>query len=139
MNDLKERLAAFFKANPNVHTAYVTSDGNIFSAYTYAHNWSTYFQNKTIEEYHSREFIASKSDDSKTENKNDGESFKEVSAVIDSEREALIKRHIEWFDTKPAYNISLDKLKEKVEAAEKASNEASEEPVQGAETELANN
>lgn len=128
MKDLKERLAAFFKANPNVQTAYVTSDGNIFSAYTYAHNWSTYFTNKTIEEYHSREFVALKNKNSNTENKNDNEPLIDVSAVTDSEREELIKRHIELFDTKPAYNISIEKLKEKVEAAEKPLYEASKAP-----------
>lgn len=104
--------------NANVTRVYVTSDGCLFRALHYANDWKTRLTDREIETY--SRFPDLKKETHATivgENQEDN-TDPVVETNVDSdnkERDALVKEYIELFDTRPAHNIGLEKLKAKIE------------------------
>lgn len=109
---IKQNVEALFadKKNANVNTLYATSDGNIFRAEHYAENWKADNPKLTIEVF--RRPVAEKLANEDA----DGEAnvAGSTESTTDTVREDLVKQYIELFDTKPAHNIGLDKLQDKI-------------------------
>lgn len=113
----EQEAKAFFadKKNDNVNKVYVTSDGNLFRAEHYADNWKTQLTDRTVEAY---ERPSTKKADVSLTDKTSGDDAKTDSQADDNTalRDEMVKEYIELFDTKPAHNISLEKLQDKITA-----------------------
>lgn len=113
-NKYEQEAKAFFadSKNANVNTLYATSDGSLFRAEHYADSWKTQLQNKEVEIYHRN---PTKTDITKDEDQSEIEKEEILPEGSDANiREGLVNQYIELFDTKPAYNIGLDKLQDKI-------------------------
>lgn len=115
----KEKIAqeveALFanKAKANINTFYATSDGHIFSAEHYANNWVASNPKLTIEVFRRPDPAVADTETSADHGETVGESSE---GTEDAVRADLVKQYIELFDTKPAHNIGLDKLQDKITA-----------------------
>lgn len=119
----------FFSENEGVDKVYFTSDGNMFRAEHYAHNWKVSLKDQAVTPVTRAEALglpASTEDDTDTDGQGGGstggntdEGGKPEGGADDAkaERDALVKRHIELFDTKPV-GLSIEKLKAKIAAKE---------------------
>lgn len=112
----EQEAKAFFadKKNDNVNKVYVTSDGNLFRAEHYADNWKTQLADRTVEVYErpsTKKLDVNESSTSPDAPKKDSPA-EEKSTL----RDEMVKEYIELFDTKPAHNISLEKLQDKITA-----------------------
>ncbi|SJN38289.1 hypothetical protein FM120_11120 [Sphingobacterium faecium PCAi_F2.5] len=109
---IKQDVEALFanKKNANVNTLYATSDGNIFRAEHYAENWRASNPKLTIEVFR-RPVVEKASNEGANDDANIAGS---AESTTDTVREDLVKQYIELFDTKPAHNIGLDKLQDKI-------------------------
>lgn len=135
-----EKAEAFLAENKNVNIVYFTSDGQMFRAEHYANSWAASLKDREIDVHirSSNNILDKFNDKLKTESAasledagstGNGDSNSDATSD-DDERKALEKEHIELFDTKPAYNIGLDKLKAKI-AEKKAELEAESHIVTG--------
>lgn len=122
MSDNKKKFEqeaeAFFadKKNSNFNTVYATSDGSLFRAEHYADNWKTQLLNKEVEVYHRNPVKAEVTPDQELDNDQESNSSNDSTSSTGNVREDLVKQYIELFDTKPAHNISLEKLQDKITA-----------------------
>lgn len=133
----EQKAKAFFaeKKNANVNAVYITSDGNLFKAEHYAVDWKRGLSDKAVAVFKRPSKVQDIID------KVIADKFAEGDNTVDDgektgqseEREVLITRYIELFDTKPrsAHNIGLDKLRAMIaekEAELAKENEGSQEP-----------
>jgi len=103
------------KKNANSNSLYVTSDGNMFRAEHYADDWKKSLTDKEVEVYRRDPIKVDISTDESVDNA--GHSSTETSkGSEDAVREELVKQYIELFDTRPAHNIGLEKLQDKITA-----------------------
>lgn len=123
--DLTKRADEFFKENVGADRVYFTSDGNMFRAERYAKNWAGFLTDKTISPIFKN---GEQSDPIVTDGAGDGAGAGGetggASGAGDGgsgdEREELVKRYIELFDTKPNHMTGIPKLKEKIAEKEAA-------------------
>ena len=116
----EQEAKAFFAdgKNKNVNVIYATSDGNLFRAEHYADNWKTQLTDKAVEVYHRNPAKTESTSgiNSTDQNEDIDDKSKGSEGNTDAVREELVKQYIELFDTKPAHNIGLDKLQDKITA-----------------------
>jgi|GEM_PF-1613603 len=124
---LQENVKDFFAKNKGVDRVYITSDGQLFRAEHYANNWAASLkdrtvsvENRSLKERLDRIIDTSKATKGSTEGTEDSTGGQDdaTGSTGDGaadERAELVKEYIELFDTKPAHNIGLDKLKAKID------------------------
>ena len=113
--EILEALKVIFQKNPEVNNLYLTSDGNIFRAEHYAHNWRGSLLDKTITTVTRAEVMGVKAvpaADEDSTNAGNGESGTGNGA--DDEKAEAVKRYIELFDTKPNNFMKLETIKTKI-------------------------
>lgn len=119
-----EKAKAFFAKNKNVNRVYFTSDGQMFRAEHYANNWAASLKDREVDVLHRvvSNVLNKVVDELDSDDAGDASDLtatgKDHSADAGDgstdEKEALVKEHIELFDTKPAPNIGLETLKAKI-------------------------
>lgn len=120
----KEELDALAKAhfakNKGVNKVYLTSDGCIFNAEHYALDWRRGLNDKNVYPYIRWDFEKQPAkEDAAVIEPGAGDSAPvDEKAAKAEERNALIARYIELYDTKPKGNPGIDKLNAMIAEAE---------------------
>lgn len=97
IKDYQESAEAIFKAHANLEEIFVTSDGQGFTEKERAVNHSAILREKEVKFYHRNSLQT-----------------KKVKDVEPSEKETLELRYEELYGSKPAHNIGIEKLKERI-------------------------
>lgn len=101
--DLKTAAKKLFDVHPNIEKLYLTSDGQGFTKEHHADDHSKKLVDKEVQPF-TRASVLEKNDTSE-----DGETIKAV-----GEREALVAKYELLFGEKPAHNIGVTKLKNRI-------------------------
>jgi len=121
MSKFEDKAKEFFanQKNNNVNKVYITSDGNVFRAEHYADNWKTNLKDSEVEIHDRVSKVQAIIDDVKDKYFNEADGTKKELQDDNTNtdvRSELEKEYIELFDTKPAHNIGLEKLQDKITA-----------------------
>lgn len=100
---------------------FLTADLQGFTNKQRAENHAVYQKDKKVYHFKKTDFIVAEKDEKKVEDD-----------TPDAEREQLVERYEQLFEKKPAHNIGIEKLKEKIAEKEQALEEAKGVTVQDA-------